>query len=135
MFTQASAASVAASRTAEPPVSVRRNSRSGVWRLRAHAVRPENSEAAAGPTRRSVISILSTYVFGRRSAGRKPDAQGDGAGELPLLRLDPRRRAGRKHWEVLGQVLTGRQLHIRRRPPTVKAWRDDPHHRLLSTRL
>ena len=41
MFTQASAATVAASRTAALPVSVRRNCRSGVCRFRAHAVRPE----------------------------------------------------------------------------------------------
>ena len=40
-----SAAMVAASRTAAPPVSVRRNSRSGVCTLRAHAVRPENGGA------------------------------------------------------------------------------------------
>ena len=40
-FTQTSAAIAAASKTAAPPVSVRRNSRSGVCRLRAHAVRPE----------------------------------------------------------------------------------------------
>ena len=48
MFTQASAAIAAASRTAAPPVSVRRNSRSGVWMLRAHAVRPENPARPAG---------------------------------------------------------------------------------------
>jgi hypothetical protein len=35
-----SAATVAASKTAAPPVSVRRNSRSGVCRFRAQAVRP-----------------------------------------------------------------------------------------------
>ena len=45
-FTQTSAATAAASRTAAPPVSVRRNSRSGVCRLRAQAVRPENGAAA-----------------------------------------------------------------------------------------
>src|SRR6266508_4297335 len=39
-----SAATAAASRTAAPPVSVRRNSRSGVSRLRAHAVRPVNGD-------------------------------------------------------------------------------------------
>src|SRR6266511_217391 len=44
-FTHTSAATVAARRTAAPPVSVRRNSRSGVWTLRAHAVRPENGGA------------------------------------------------------------------------------------------
>src|SRR4029453_15499293 len=40
-FTHTSAAIAPASRTAAPPVSVRRNARSGVSRLRAHAVRPE----------------------------------------------------------------------------------------------
>ena len=44
-FTHASAATAAHSKTAAPPVSVRRNSRSGVWTLRAHAVRPENGDA------------------------------------------------------------------------------------------
>ena len=42
MFTQTSAATAAPSRTAALPVSVVRNSRSGVCRLRAHAVVPEN---------------------------------------------------------------------------------------------
>src|SRR3954447_4549342 len=45
-LTQTSAATVAARRTAAPPVSVRRNSRNGVWRLRAHAVRVEKGEAS-----------------------------------------------------------------------------------------
>src|ERR1700730_9787726 len=45
MFTQASAITVAASSTAALPVSVRRNCRSGVSRLRAQAVRPEKGEA------------------------------------------------------------------------------------------
>src|SRR6266576_594716 len=43
-FTQTSAAAAAASKTAAPPVSVRRNSRSGVCTLRAQAVRPENGD-------------------------------------------------------------------------------------------
>ena len=47
MLAQASAASVAASRTAALPVSVRRNRRSGVSSLRAHTVRRENCEAEA----------------------------------------------------------------------------------------
>ena len=42
-FTQTSAATAAASKTAELPVSVLRNSRRGVCRLRAHAVVPENA--------------------------------------------------------------------------------------------
>ena len=44
---QASAASVAASRTAALPVSVRRNRRSGVSSRRAHTVRSENCEGEA----------------------------------------------------------------------------------------
>ena len=47
-FTQTRAATAAASRNAAPPVSVRRNPRSGVSRLRAQAVRcekrPESDE-------------------------------------------------------------------------------------------
>ncbi len=44
-FTHTSAATVAASRNAALPVSVRRKVRSGVSRLRAHAVRPEYDAA------------------------------------------------------------------------------------------
>jgi hypothetical protein len=44
-FTHTSAATAAASKTTAPPVSVRRNSRSGVWMLRANAVRPEKDDA------------------------------------------------------------------------------------------
>jgi hypothetical protein len=44
-LTHASAATVARSRTAALPVSVRRKLRSGVSRFRAHAVRPENGDA------------------------------------------------------------------------------------------
>src|SRR6476619_7066580 len=44
-FTQTSAATVAASKTAAPPVSVRKNSRRGVSTLRAQAVRPEKNAA------------------------------------------------------------------------------------------
>ena len=44
MFTHASAATAAASKTAAPPVSVRRKLRSGVCALRAQAVRPENPD-------------------------------------------------------------------------------------------
>jgi len=47
MLAQASAASVAANRTAALPVSVRRNRRSGVSSLRAHTVRGANCEAEA----------------------------------------------------------------------------------------
>ena len=85
-LTHASAATVAARRTAAPPVSVRRNTRSGVCMLRAHAVRPENPEtsliAAASDIRprswqeaspsqrpvgrvygRSVVDVLGACVF------------------------------------------------------------------------
>src|SRR5215211_3913195 len=44
-FTHVSAATVATSRTAALPVSVRRNSRSGERTLRAQAVRPEDRDA------------------------------------------------------------------------------------------
>jgi hypothetical protein len=53
MFAQASAATLAASRTAALPVSVLRNSRSGVCRLRAQAVRPVKAER----TRESAIGL------------------------------------------------------------------------------
>jgi hypothetical protein len=42
-FTHTSAATAAASSTAAPPLSVRRNSRSGLWTRRAHAVFPDKS--------------------------------------------------------------------------------------------
>jgi uncharacterized membrane protein len=47
MLAQASAATVAASRIAALPVSVRKNRRSGVSKLCGHAVRNENDGAAA----------------------------------------------------------------------------------------
>src|SRR6266568_756299 len=62
-FTHMSAATAPASRTAAPPVSVRRNSRSGVCTLRAQAVRPENAEG------RSFGSPLVLVALGR-SRGR-----------------------------------------------------------------
>ena len=48
MFTQASAAIAVPSSTAALPASVRRNTRSGVCRFRAHVVRPENGRTADG---------------------------------------------------------------------------------------
>jgi hypothetical protein len=51
MFTHTSAAAVAASRTAAPPVSVCRKFRRGVCRLRAHAVRPVKPGVAPPLTR------------------------------------------------------------------------------------
>src|ERR671931_1830163 len=56
-FTQTSAAAAAASRTAAPPVSVRRNSRSGVWRLRAHAVLPVKRAAATLTLARVLLEL------------------------------------------------------------------------------
>ena len=50
MFTHASAATVAASRTAALPVSVRRKCRSGVSSVRAQAVRCENRVIASPRT-------------------------------------------------------------------------------------
>jgi hypothetical protein len=49
MLAQASAAIVAPSRTAAPPVSVRRNARNGVWAFRAQAVRPEKGDGRVAP--------------------------------------------------------------------------------------
>ena len=46
-FAQISAATAAASSIAAPPVSVRRNERSGSSRFRAHAVWPVNGATAA----------------------------------------------------------------------------------------
>src|SRR6266446_3998277 len=63
MLTQTSAATVAASRNAALPVSVLRKSLSGVSRLRAQAVRPENARPAA---RGSAIGVK--YAVGRRDA-------------------------------------------------------------------
>ena len=54
-FAQTSAAMTPASRTAALPVSVRRNVRSGVSRLRTHAVRPEKAVRASGVP--SAVSI------------------------------------------------------------------------------
>ena len=73
-FTQASAASVAPSKTAAPPVSVRRNSRSGVCTLRAHAVRPENPGAWLAPAT-SDMTPRSWQRWRLRSTSRRD--QGD----------------------------------------------------------
>jgi hypothetical protein len=84
MFTQASAASAMASSTAAPPVSVRRNSRSGVWRFRAHAVRPEKEFTAAGvPSSGTALSSrpaatslnYGTYLTAVTSARQCPAAR------------------------------------------------------------
>jgi hypothetical protein len=83
-FAQTSAATVAARRTTALPVSVRRNCRSGVCRLRAHAVRPANSTGPdwdsvtpgfspvrPGPsTRVAVGSAKSMLGLKRNSASR-----------------------------------------------------------------
>src|SRR3954451_12611520 len=90
-LTQTSAATVAARSTAAPPVSVRRNSRNGVWRLRAHAVPPERGEACVfdpvaevtGPS--SDTSRVSVFP----GAGLPPAAPLRGLGDQ--LRLVERR--------------------------------------------
>ena len=78
----------AASRTAAPPVSVRRNSRSGVWMLRAHAVRPVKRRVVSppllfeltGPSNPSGAHIgLDRTVLGYKAivlAGKKPRLSG-----------------------------------------------------------
>src|SRR6266516_6791049 len=60
-FTQTSAAAAAASKTAAPPVSVRRNSRSGVCTLRAQAVRPENGD---GRSFGSPLVLVALHLLG-----------------------------------------------------------------------
>src|SRR5436305_5843356 len=67
-LTQTSAASVAASRMAALPVSVRRKLRSGVSRLRAHAVRPEKG-AAVGPVVTPLL-LVALDNLGRPDVGR-----------------------------------------------------------------
>src|ERR1019366_10697017 len=73
MFTQINAASAMASSTAAPPVSVRRNVRSGVCMFRAHAVRPENERAAAGGPW-SVTALSSPPAATSPNPGTDPTA-------------------------------------------------------------
>src|SRR5438093_577762 len=73
-FTQTSAAAAAASKTAAPPVSVRRNSRNGVCKLRAQAVRPENGD---GRPFGSPLVLVAHRLHARRLSldddGGRPD--------------------------------------------------------------
>jgi hypothetical protein len=69
-FAQTSAASVAASSAAAPPVSVRRKERSGVGRLRAHAVRPEKAAVRAGAGRLSSVELVVRRYLPRRRGRR-----------------------------------------------------------------
>ena len=81
MLTQTSAASVAASRNAALPVSVRRKSRSGVSRLRAQAVRPENAPPAAGDSaigRKYLDSLLLRRSVETRRTGMSAADAADG---------------------------------------------------------
>src|SRR3954454_4452475 len=66
MFTHTRAAIAAPRRTAALPVSVRRNSRSGVSRFRAQAVRPENGSRGDD----AVIAAYSTRVKRSSRGGR-----------------------------------------------------------------
>ena len=73
MLAQASAASVAASRTAALPVSVRRNWRSGVSSRRAHTVRSENREVEAPDSvtpgfSRALLQLTISEPAGERNA-------------------------------------------------------------------
>src|SRR6266545_3688898 len=78
-FTHASAATAAASKTAAPPVSVRKNSRSGVSRLRAHAVRPEN----VGPSFDSLLPSRGTLNSpAMQSRANRREAAGSGAPDV-----------------------------------------------------
>src|SRR5438067_12916336 len=89
-FTHTSAAIVAASRKAALPVSVRRNPRSGVSRLRAQAVRSEKARLAAGGS----LMVSSRLVAHR--TGDVPDvqqadlAEHDARERVRHERVDPR---------------------------------------------
>src|SRR5262245_24760159 len=72
MLAQASAATVAASKTAALPVSVRTNRRSGVSRRCAHAVRSENGEAAALGSVTSGIVSRAAPAHDLRAAAQPP---------------------------------------------------------------
>src|SRR5262245_33102281 len=92
-FTQTSAASAAASRTAAPPVSVRRNDCSGVRRLRTHAVRPVNADAGASVTSlralvRPPLLLVSLDDLGRPD-GRRVGVEPGVAQSAPLAEQVP----------------------------------------------
>src|SRR5438876_7238422 len=79
-FTQTSAAAVAASRTAAPPVSVRRNSRSGVCTLRAQAVRPENGDGR--PLGSPLVLVAHRFHARRLSSEHDGDRRDLGASRV-----------------------------------------------------
>src|SRR2546423_635399 len=100
MFTHASAAIAAASRTDALPVSVRRNSRRGGSRFRAHAVRPENDAVGDDPVTGRLPSMLSL----RRDCEDDLPAGMSGFAEL----VGPR---DLREWDDLGDLhphITGR---------------------------
>src|SRR6266851_7545123 len=70
-FTHTSAATVAASRNAALPVSVRMNSRTGDLRFRAHAVRPENGPAASSAALKTLLLLLVALDDLRRAHRRR----------------------------------------------------------------
>jgi hypothetical protein len=71
-FAQTSAATTAARRIAALPVSVCRKERSGVCRLRVHAVRPLNG-APEGAAETSVSAMAASFANAVGSTeGRKP---------------------------------------------------------------
>ena len=73
MFTQASATTAMASSTAALPVSVRRNTCSGVCRFRAHAVRSANGcPAAGGSSSAKVEELLVEAAELARGVGQGP---------------------------------------------------------------
>src|SRR6266446_3331194 len=86
-FTHTSAATVAASRNAALPVSVRMNSRTGDLRFRAQAVRPENGPA--GSSAAFTEEGLAEWCSSARFAGRR-EARTQGA---PIVVLSGRLRA------------------------------------------
>src|SRR4051812_21734457 len=87
MFAHASAATVAASNTAAPPVSVRRNWRRGVCALRAQAVVPEKADARRLPGTRVIFAAFATVPVPARG---KPVLPGSGNGAYALAAMPGR---------------------------------------------
>src|SRR4029453_15924562 len=135
-FTHASAATAAASRTAAPPVSVWRKFRSGVWMLRAHAVRPVNAgvrgppaapsprgaRTPAGPAQRAALAQQIPALVERDLQLVEPAAVGvgGGAGRLPLPELvllgdellDPSVHLGIVHQPSSSRASPRRSTHV-----------------------
>src|SRR5580765_168180 len=94
-FAHTSAAAVAPSRTAAPPVSVCRKSRSGVCRLRAHAVRPVYAEVVPDAS----VNVLPALA---QPPSARPDAEGNLVDVAPAPVLAGLRRADDRMAALVG---------------------------------